>query len=144
MATERTRSELAVVAWAAATFGALLAAYSAFRPVRESIITDRDPDHIPWLFLATLFVTLAVSSLWGRAVARAPRHLVAITFHVFAACTFGFAAAHRAELDPLVVGRVFYVWGALFSLFTVSVFWSLLADLLGPDSAQRLYGPTST
>jgi AAA family ATP:ADP antiporter len=33
------------------------------------------------------------------------------------------------------------VWGALFSLFVVSVFWSLLADLLGPASASRLYGP---
>jgi AAA family ATP:ADP antiporter len=118
-----------------------MAAYSAFRPVRESIIVGRDPDHIPWLFLATLLVTLAVSSAWGKAVARAPRHLVAITFHVFALCALGFAAAHHSTLDPVTVGRVFYVWGALFSLFVVSVFWSLLADLLGPDSASRLYGP---
>jgi AAA family ATP:ADP antiporter len=29
----------------------------------------------------------------------------------------------------------------LFSLFTVSVFWSLLADVFGPGNAQRLYGP---
>jgi ATP:ADP antiporter, AAA family len=135
------RSELVVVAWAAATFGAVMAAYSAFRPVRESIIVGRDPDHIPWLFLATLLVTLAVSSAWGKAVARSPRHLVAITFHVFAVCSFGFAVAHHSDLDPVAVGRVFYVWGALFSLFVVSVFWSLLADLLGPASASRLYGP---
>jgi AAA family ATP:ADP antiporter len=60
---------------------------------------------------------------------------------VFALCAFGFAIAHSSDLDPVTVGRVFYVWGALFSLFVVSVFWSLLADLLGPTSASRLYGP---
>jgi len=36
---------------------------------------------------------------------------------------------------------VFYVWSAVWSLFVVSVFWSLLADLLGPGTARRLYGP---
>jgi AAA family ATP:ADP antiporter len=29
----------------------------------------------------------------------------------------------------------------VFNLFVVSVFWSLLADLLGPTTARRLYGP---
>jgi len=137
----RSRTELAVVTWGAATFGAVLGSYSAFRPVRESIMVGGDPDRIPWLFLATLAVTLAVSPVWGRLVARAPRHLVTTTFHGFAACTFAFAAANHAGLAPVVVGRVFYVWASLFGLFVVSVFWSLLADLLGPSIAQRLYGP---
>lgn len=130
-----------VVVCAAATFGALLASYSAFRPVRDALILDGDPDQIPWLFSATFVVVLAVAPLWGAVVKRGPRHVVPIAFHVFALCAFAFAAVIRSNASPVSVGRVFYVWSAVFNLFVVSVFWSLLADLLGPGSARRLYGP---
>jgi len=130
-----------VVVSAAATFGALLASYSAFKPVRDALILDGDPDQIPWLFSATFVAILAIAPLWGALVKRGPRHVVPIAYHVFALCAFAFAAVIRANVSPVTVGRVFYVWSAVFSLFVVSVFWSLLADLLGPSSARRLYGP---
>jgi AAA family ATP:ADP antiporter len=47
----------------------------------------------------------------------------------------------RADIAPVWVGRVFYVWSAVFNLFVVSVLWSLFADLLGPGAASTLYGP---
>jgi AAA family ATP:ADP antiporter len=137
----RPKSELVVVAWGAATFGALLASYSAFRPVRDALILGGNPDNIPWLFTATFVAVTVLSPLWGAAVANRPRHVVPIAFHGFAACALIFFAVIRAEIAPLTVGRVFYVWSAVFNLFVVSVFWSLLADLLGPLSARRLYGP---
>ncbi len=136
----RPRSELAVVVWAAATFGALLASYSAFRPVRDALILDGDPEQIPWLFTATFVAVGVLSPVWGRLVGRGPR-VVPVVFHVFAVCALGFFAAIRAELAPVAVGRLFYVWSAVFNLFVVSVFWSLLADLLGPARARLLYGP---
>jgi AAA family ATP:ADP antiporter len=52
-----------------------------------------------------------------------------------------FALVIYAGVERVAVGRVFYVWSAVFNLFVVSVFWSLLADLLGHDRARRLYGP---
>jgi AAA family ATP:ADP antiporter len=52
-----------------------------------------------------------------------------------------FLVAVVANIAPEWVGRVFYVWSAVFNLFVVSVLWSLFADLLGPEVAQRLYGP---
>lgn len=137
----RAKSELAVAVWGAATFGALLAAYSAFRPVRDALILDGDPDQLPWLFTATFVAVSVVSPLWGAAVAKSPRRVVPIAFHVFAACALGFFAVIRANVEPVTVGRVFYVWSAVFNLFVVSVFWSLLADLLGPGVARKLYGP---
>jgi len=129
------------VAAAAGTFGAVLASYSAFRPIRDALILDGDPDRIPWLFTATFVVALALAPVWGRLVARGPRHVVPLAFHGFALCALGFAAASHAELAPVLVGRVFYVWSAVFNLFVVSVLWSLLADLLGHATARRLYGP---
>jgi AAA family ATP:ADP antiporter len=128
--------------WGAVTFAALLASYTAFRPVRDSLILDGDPDQLPWLFLATFIAVSVVSPVWSALLARRSRPgLVPWAFHAFAACAVGFFLVVRAELAPIAVGRVFYVWSSVFNLFVVSVFWSLLADLLGPGTARRLYGP---
>jgi AAA family ATP:ADP antiporter len=136
-----TKSEAAVATWGAATFGALLASYSAFRPVRDALIVGGDPEQLPWLFTATFIAISCVSPLWGAAVAKSPRRVVPLAFHAFAVCALGFFFVIRGGVAPITVGRVFYVWSAVFNLFVVSVFWSLLADLLGPGVAKKLYGP---
>lgn len=138
-----------VAVWGAITFGALLASYTTFRPIRDALILDGNPDQIPLLFTATFVAVSIVSPLWSHLLA--PRHgvsaadhrrrYVPLSFHAFALCGFGFAGAVYSELAPLWVGRVFYVWSAVFNLFVISVFWSLLADLVGPTLARTLYGP---
>ena len=124
------------------TFAALLASYSAFRPVRDTLILHGDLDQIPWLFLATFVAVSVVSPMWSALLAKHSRpRSVPLALHVFAACEVGFFLAVRAQIAPISVGHVFYVWSAVFNLFVVSVFWSLLADLLGPGIARQLYGP---
>jgi len=138
----RTISKIEVAGWAAATFAALLASYSAFRPVRDALILDGDPDNLPWVFIATFAAISVASPAWSALLARRPpRAFVAWAFHAAALCAIGFALLVRAELAPVLVGRAFYVWSAVFSLFVISVFWSLLADLLGTATARQLYGP---
>jgi AAA family ATP:ADP antiporter len=143
------RARVLVAVWGAITFGALLASYSTFRPIRDALILDGNPDQIPLLFTATFVAVSIVSPLWSSLLA--PRHgvsaadhrrrYVPLSFHAFALCGFGFAGVVYAEVAPLWVGRVFYVWSAVFNLFVISVFWSLLADLVGPKLAKTLYGP---
>lgn len=137
----RTRAELAVAVWGAVTFGALLASFMAFRPVRDALVLDGNPDQIPWLFTATFIAVSVVTPIWGTAVAKRPRRVVPLAFHAFAVCSLIFFGLIYSEIAPVTIGRVFYVWAAVFNIFVVSVFWSLLADLLGPDTARRLYGP---
>lgn len=137
-----TRLELTVTGAAAATFAALLASYSAFRPVRDALIFGENPDNLPWVWLGTFIVISVVSPAWSAMQARWTRRtLLPVAYHVFAACAVGFFFVFRAKLEPVLAGRVFYIWSAVFNLFIVSVFWSLLADLLGPGIARRLYGP---
>ena len=139
---ERRHNQLAIAGWGAATFAALLASYSAFRPVRDTLVLDGNPDQIPWLFLATFVAVSIASPVWSALLARYPRRrFVPRAFHAFAACAVGFAVLVAAGVAPIPVGRAFYVWSAVFNLFVVSVFWSLLADLLGPGTACKLYGP---
>ncbi|HEY4181230.1 MAG TPA: Npt1/Npt2 family nucleotide transporter [Kofleriaceae bacterium] len=138
------RSELALVGWAALTFGALLASFSAFRPVRDALILDGKPDDIPWLFIGTFIAVTIASSAWSSILSRrAHRSVVPVAFHVFALCAIAFSVLVREHVAPVAVGRAFYIWSAVYNLFVVSVFWSLLSDLLGPDKATRLFGPVS-
>ncbi|HEY5934464.1 MAG TPA: MFS transporter [Kofleriaceae bacterium] len=138
----RSLEELRLAIWGAIAFGALLASYSIFRPVRDSLILDGNPDQIPWLWTGTLIAMLIVSPLWSALLARyGRRRLVPRSFHVFAACALVFCGLVSSSLDPVIVGRVFYIWSSVFNLFVVSVLWSLFADLMGPDTARRLYGP---
>lgn len=138
----RTRTKLEVAGWGAVAFAALLASQFAFRSVRDSLILDGDPEQIPWMFLATFVAISVVSPAWSALLAKwSPARSILLAFHVSAACLVGFFLIVRAELAPVAVGRVFYVWSAVFNLFVVSVFWSLLADLLGPGTARQLYGP---
>lgn len=136
------RRDVVIAGWGAATFCAVLASYWVFRPVRDALIVGGNPDRIPWLFTATLIAVAIVSPIWSAALSkRSPRTLVPVAFHVFAACELVFYGLLKSDLDPELVGRVFYVWSAVFNLFVVSVLWSLFADLLGPATARNLYGP---
>jgi AAA family ATP:ADP antiporter len=134
--------EAAVVVWAAATFACLLAATFVLRPVRDALALDGDPDFIPVLFTATFVAMLVLAPAWGWLVGRFDRRrFVAVALHATTATVLGFLALVASEADPAAVGRVFYVWSAVTNVFVVSVFWSVLADVLGPDTARRLYGP---
>jgi AAA family ATP:ADP antiporter len=138
----RRRIQLEVATWGAIAFAALLASFSAFRPVRDALILDGNPDQIPWLFLGTFVAVAVASPVWSALLARhARRDFVPRAFHAFAVCAVGFSVVVRAGVAPIAVGRAFYIWSAVFNLFVVSVFWSLLADLLGPSTARKLYGP---
>jgi len=138
---KRRGPELVVALWAAVTFGALLTSYMAFRPIRDALVLG-DYERMAWLFTATLIAVAILSSLWTFVLGRVrPRRAVPKAFHAFAGCLVIFAILVGNDIAPQAVSRVFYVWSAAFNLFVVSVFWALLADLLGPRIAKRLYGP---
>ena len=139
---KRSASELKITLSAAVAFGALLAAFGVFRPVRDALILGGNPEKIPWIWLGTFVVISIVSPVWSAVLARwSRRRVVPFAYHVAAACAVAFFVIYREGWASVAVGRAFYIWSAVFNLFVVSVLWSLLADLLGPSTARRLYGP---
>jgi ATP:ADP antiporter, AAA family len=139
----RPRTELNVAVWSAITFGALLASNSVSRPVRDALALDGDVTQLPWLWTGTFAVFLVVAPIWGKAVIHQPRRLVPRAFHFFAGCSLIFFAVMRAEVAPLATGYTFYIWSSTLNMLVVSAFWSLLADLVDPVAAEKLYGPIS-
>jgi ATP:ADP antiporter, AAA family len=134
--------EGAMSVWAAIAFFAIMSAYFVLRPLRDAAGIDGDPAFIPWLWTVTSAVMLAIAAPWGALVARVPRRrLVPISFRAFLVQLLAFVALFASEWEPLVIGRVFYVWLSVFNLFVVSVFWSVCADLARPEQGRRLFGP---
>jgi ATP:ADP antiporter, AAA family len=134
--------EAPAMLWAAAMFCAVLASYFVLRPVRDALALDGDLAFLPVLFTATFGAMLVATHLWGSAVSRWPRRrFVPILYRVFIATVVVFFALVRGGFAPAAVGYAFYVWTSVFNLLLVSVFWSLVADLLAPEQARRLYGP---
>jgi AAA family ATP:ADP antiporter len=42
--------------------------------------------------------------------------------------------------EGIWVGRIFYIWTAVFNLFVVSVFWAFMADVFTRNQGKRLFG----
>lgn len=137
----RARSEVQLAFWSALTFGSLLTSFMTTRPVRDALVIEGSPDRIPWLFSASFFIFIAITPVWGTLVRKAPRAVAIASFHVFAIGSIGFALLARFNIAPRVTPYAFYIWAAVYNQFIVSVFWSLLSDLVGTTTAKTLYGP---
>jgi ATP:ADP antiporter, AAA family len=137
------RGEVAPLLVSAFYFFCVLTAIGVMRPARDAIGMRGGLDNIPWLFIGTAVVTLAVNPMFGWLVSRFRRMVfIAVTYLFFAASLVGFFLL--IEMAPGAVGevsgRVFYIWFSVFSLFGTMVFWALMADRFSFEQSKRLFG----
>lgn len=124
-----------------AMFFLLFTGYFMLRPVRETMGIAGGVDNLQWLFTGTFIATLAAIPLFGAIAARASRRrILPWTYGFFALNLLAFAASFSARPDDAWVARAFYIWLSVFSLLSVSVAWSVLADLFSAVQAKRLFG----
>ncbi|WP_041778662.1 NTP/NDP exchange transporter [Beijerinckia indica] len=133
--------ERAALFYAFAYFFCLLCAYYLLRPLRDALGLISGSGSLQWLFTATFLVMLALVPVFGALVSKLPRRrFVAIVTHFFSLNLLLFTWLIAANIHPLTVGRVFFVWVSVFNLFAVSIFWSVLADRFNADQGTRLFG----
>ncbi|MDP6413433.1 MAG: MFS transporter [Gammaproteobacteria bacterium] len=119
----------------------LMAAYYMLRPVRDAMASDWTNTEISVLWNIQFFLSLAFVAIYGVAVSRiAFRHLVPSVYGFFALSFVGFHFGGTLVDDPILLDKGFYLWVSLFSLFHVSVFFSLMADLFNKEQSKRLFG----
>ena len=122
-------------------FFSLLAAYYIVRPVRDEMGVTVGKDKLHELFTVVFFVMLAAVPLFGFVASRVPRRLVLPGLYLFFALDLVvFWAVFRTGMSSPVAAGVFFVWGSVFNLFVVSLFWSLMSELWSTEEAKRLYG----
>ena len=127
-------------------FFCVLGAYYVLRPIRDAMGIAGGTDDLPWLFLGTLLLTLIVSPIFAALVARMPRaRFVTWSYRGLMLCLLLFFVL-IGQSDPsqqLWIGRIFYWWTSVFSVFAVSLFWAVMSDVFTPDQGRRLFAVVS-
>jgi AAA family ATP:ADP antiporter len=121
-------------------FFLLFTGYALLRPVRETMGIAGGVDNLQWLFTGTFVAMLVAIPLFGWVAARAARRRIQLwTYVFFAVNLLGFAAAFVANPDNPWIARAFYIWLSVFNLLSISVAWSVLADIFSMAQAKRLF-----
>lgn len=119
---------------------ALMLAYNIMKPVRDAMAPDWSDAETAWLWTYNFFFSIAAVSLYGFAVSRLRLKVLIPGVYAFFAVSFVlFYVGASAVDDTRLIDKSFFLWISVFSLFHVSVFWSLMSDLYTKDQAPRLF-----
>jgi ATP:ADP antiporter, AAA family len=133
--------EVKAVLWSFLYFFSLLTSYYILRPLRDEMGVTGGTRNLPWMFTATFIALLATAPLLAAVVAKLPRpRFIPIVYLFFVTNLLLFWMLLKADWQTLYVARAFFVWIAVFSVFTVSVFWSFMSDLYSSEQSKRLFG----
>jgi AAA family ATP:ADP antiporter len=135
--------EVSALAWSWLYFFSILSAYYVIRPIRDEIGAAGGIENLPWLFTGTLVGMLIANPPFSALVSRlAPVRFISWTYRFFMANLVLFLILFGTGPGEVNVwaGRIFYIWGAIFNLFVVSVFWGFLADVFSSEQSRRLFG----
>ena len=135
--------EATALAWSCAYFFFALSSYYIIRPVRDAMGTAGGTRNLQWLFLGTMTAMLLVHPPFGALVAKLPRRKFvsyANRFFVLNLAIFYVLLRVLPETRLVWVGRAFFIWAAVYNLFVISVFWSVMADSWSTPQGKRLFG----
>ena len=118
----------------------LMLAYNILKPVRDAMAPDWSDAETALLWTYNFFFSIAAVSLYGFAVSRLRLKLLIPGVYAFFAVSFVlfYVGASSAE-DTEFIDKAFFLWISVFSLFHISVFWSLMSDLFTKQQAPRLF-----
>jgi len=124
----------------------LMTAYYLLRPVRDALASDWTDAEVSTLWTINFFISFVVVGVYGYAVSKISlKNLVPSVYGFFAltfVCFYIFATYFSEDADLL--NKTFYIWISVFSLFPISVFWSLMADVYTKEQSKRLFGIITT
>ena len=119
----------------------VLGGYFAVRPVRETIgtVLGREATQNLWFFTA-LFAILIVP-FYGWLVARVRRAVLIPAIYGFMVVAFVVTAQIFVGQAPNpTVAKAFYVAISVMNLLLVSMFWSLILEIISSEQSKRLIG----
>ena len=95
---------------------------------------------VSFLWSINFFISAALVAIYGLAVSHIRfKLLVPAVYACFSASFIAYYFLAVTVPDRTLIDKAFYVWVSVFSLFHVSVFWSLMADTFTQEQAKRLF-----
>ena len=123
----------------------LMGAWMVLRPVRDSLPSDWGDIGLAQQWMYTfIFSTIAVSVYNLLASKISLKKLVPSIFVFFALSFLLLFSLAKSGYKPDLIGKVFYVWSSVFSLFHVSVFWSFTSQAYSKEQSKRVFGFINT
>ena len=139
-ATRVAPNEIRATALSFAFLFMLMLAYNILKPVRDAMASDWSDPEVATLWTINFFISIVAVSVYGFAVARTRfKYLVPGVYGFFAASFLAFYLGSAAIEDAVYIEKSFYVWISVFSLFHISVFWSLMSDVFSKAQAPRTF-----
>jgi AAA family ATP:ADP antiporter len=133
--------EIKAVLAAFVYFFFLMASYFILRPLRDTMGTVYGVSHLQELFTGTFIVSFIVAPVYAGLASRIRLATFLPWVYGFIALTMvGFYFAFRVDENNRWIAAAFYVWLSTFNLLTISVFWSMMADIFSKPQAKRLFG----
>jgi len=124
-----------------AYFFFLMASYFILRPLRDAMGTVYGVKHLQELFTGTFIVSFIVAPVYAGLASRVRLASFLPWVYGFIALTMvAFFVLFRAAPENRLVAAAFYIWLSTFNLLTISVFWSMMADIFSSAQAKRLFG----
>ncbi len=140
-ATQVRSNETAVTLLSFGFVLCLMFAYNVMKPVRDAMAPDWSDAALAWLWTYNFVFSIVAVSAYGYAVSRVRlKYLIPGVYAFFAMSFVLFYLGARSLENADFVNKSFYLWISLFSLFHISVFWSLMSDLFTKQQAPRLFG----
>lgn len=120
----------------------LMASYMIMKPVRDALPSDWGDVSLAKQWTYTFIVSTVAVFIYNFCASFVSlRVLVPSVFVFFAASFLGIYAAFQGDIIELnTLGKVFYVWSSVFSLFHISVFWSFISEHYTREQGKRVFG----
>ncbi len=124
----------------------LMASYMIMKPVRDALPSDWGDVSLAQQWTYTFIAsTIAVFVYNLTASFVSLRVLVPSVFVFFAATFLGIYVAFQGKLiEVTTLGKIFYVWSSVFSLFQISVFWSFISQHYSKHQSKRVFSFINT
>lgn len=113
------------------------------RPVREAMGVEGGVGQLEYLFAIVFGTMLLAVPAYAWLVSRLRRRLLVPIVYRFLMSHLVLFSAGLYFLDGearTLVARVLFVWVSVYSLFAMSLFWSVMADTFRPEQGRRLFG----
>ncbi len=119
----------------------LMASYFILRPLRDTMGTVYGVAHLQELFTGTFVLSFLVAPLYAGLASRIRLASFLPWVYGFIALTMvAFFLLFQRYADNRWIAAAFYVWCSTYNLLTISVFWSMMADIFSTTQAKRLFG----
>ena len=119
----------------------LMASYFILRPLHATMGTVYGVQHLQELFTGTFVLSFVVAPLYAGLASRIKLASFLPWVYGFIALTMlGFFLLFQRYADNRWIAAAFYVWCSTYNLLTISVFWSMMADIFSTTQAKRLFG----